>query len=459
MSAEKEEIRKRFIQLAWPVVIQEILLMIMFDVDTAMVGRLKTAEALAAMGAMGIIGPVRWAIMAVIIGIPIGTVATVARSFGEKNEEKATAFAATSYFLTLIVGIITTIVVCVLSSRIPALFINDPEVIRQGAGYLWITFLFFIFTYASMTGASILRAAGDTRSPMIITVFSNILNIFGNWLLIFGKMGFPRLGLFGAGLSTGICKAVEGSLMTLLIFSPLSKVRLKPSSFRLVNRSTIRTLLKISIPASSEPFFVNSGFLVFTKIVASMGTYAVAVNRIALAVESLSYMPGHAFMTTCTTLVGHKVGEGSAKGVKHVVKHSMKVSVSVMSGVGLLFLIFPRLLANIFTNDKEVIATAAMCLMIGAAEQPFMGIVQILKGAFHGSGETKTPVILGAIGVWIPRLFFSYFLAIHLNMGLAGIWIATTIDWITRAGLYIWRFRVHQKKLNLTLKPVSITAK
>jgi len=455
MGTQKEEIRRQFMQLAWPVVIQEILLMIMFDVDTAMVGRLN-AEALAAMG---IIGPVRWAIMAVIIGIPIATVATVARSIGEKNQEKATAFAATSYFLTLIVGIITTIVVCSLSHAIPGVFINDPEVIRQGAEYLRITFLFFIFTYASMTGASILRAAGDTRTPMIIMVFSNILNIFGNYILIFGKMGFPRLGLYGAGLSTGICKAIEGSLMTLYIFSPWSKVRLKPSSFRLVNRSTIKTLLKIGIPASSEPFFVNSGFLVFTKIVASMGTYAVAVNRIALAVESLSFMPGHAFSTTCATLVGHKVGEGSAKGVKHVVKHSLKVSVSVMGGVGILFLLIPRLLANIFTNDKEVIASAALCLMIGAAEQPFMGIVQILKGAFHGSGDTKTPVILGAIGVWIPRLILSYLLAIHFGLGLAGIWIATTVDWMTRAALYIWRFRVHQQKLNQTLRPVPLTAK
>ena len=452
MSAEKEEIRRRFIQLAWPVVIQEILLMIMFDVDTAMVGRLN-AEALAAMG---IIGPVRWAIMAVIIGIPIGTVALVSRSVGEKNQEKAAAFAATSYFLTLIVGIITTIVVCGLSGRIPAVFINDPEVVRQGAGYLRITFLFFIFTYASMTGTCILRAAGDTRTPMIITVFSNILNIFGNYILIFGKMGFPRLGLYGAGLSTGICKTVEGSLMTVYIFSPWSRVRLKPSSFRLVNRSTIRALLKISIPASSEPFFVNSGFLVFTKIVASLGTYAVAVNRIALAVESLSFMPGNAFSTTCATLVGQKVGEGSAKGVKHIVKYSMMVSVSVMSFLGLLFLTIPHLLANIFTNDKEVIAKAAVCLMIGAAEQPFMGMVQIMKGAFHGSGNTKTPVILGAIGVWIPRLILSYLLAIHFGLGLAGIWIATTVDWMTRACLYFWRFRAHQQKLNETLKPITL---
>ena len=447
MDSEKREIRKKFLRLVWPVIIQNFLLMLMFNIDTAMVGRLNEVS----LAAMGIIGPVRWAIMAIMMGIAVGTVATVARAVGEKNREKAASFAATSYFVSLFLGILTTIVVCLVAFKIPAVFIDDEAVVFEAGRYLRITFLFFSFTYASLIGASILRAAGDTKTPMIITALSNILNIIGNYILIFGKLGFPALGLYGAGISTGICKTIEGSLMTLYIFSRKSAVRLRISSFRLVTKSTVRRLLKISLPASSEPFFVNSGFLVFTKIVATLGTFAMAANRIALAVESLSFMPGHAFSTTCATLVGQKLGEGSSKGVEESVKQSLKVSISVMGGFGLLFLTIPHLLARIYTNDREVIAIASVCLMIGAAEQPFLGIVQILKGTFHGAGDTKTPIMLGAIGVWGPRIILSYVLAIYLGWGLIGIWIATTTDWITRAGLFFWRYRKHQQKLNQTL--------
>ncbi|MBN1902961.1 MATE family efflux transporter [Candidatus Sumerlaeota bacterium] len=448
MDPEILEIRRKFLKLVWPVLIQDFLLTLMFNIDTMMVGRLNEV----ALAAMGIIGPVRWAIMAIMLGVSIGTVATVARSVGERNPEKAVTFAATAYVVSGALGIVTTTIICLFAYRIPAIFIGDPEVVREAGKYMFITFLFFIFNYASMIGASVLRAAGDTQTPMVITVFSNLLNICGNYLLIFGKMGFPALGLYGAGISTAISKAVEGVLMTSFLFTRWSIVRLKPSSFRLVSMQSIRHLLKISIPASTEPFFVNSGFLVFTKMVASLGTFAMAANRIALAVESLSFMPGHSFSTTCATLVGQKIGEGSPKGVEASVKQSMKVSVMVMSSIGLSFLVIPHLLCRIFTDDPKLIALATICLMIGSLEQPFMGIVQILKGAFHGAGNTKTPVILGAIGVWGPRLFICYTLAIRWEMGLAGVWIATTVDWITRACLYIWKYREHQRMLHETLK-------
>ena len=447
MGKESREIRKKFIQLVWPVIIQNSLMMLMFNIDTAMIGRLDEAS----LAAMGIIGPVRWAIMAVMMGIAIGTLATIARSVGANEWDRAERFAATSYFLSLFVGIVTTVAIATFAFRIPAVFIDDPDVVREAGKYLRITFLFFSFTYASMIGSSILRAAGDTRTPMIVSVISNILNIAGNYILIFGKFGFPALGLYGAGLSTGICKCFEGILMTGYIFTRRSVVRLRPSSFRMINRTSIKELLKISIPAGSEPFFVNSGFLVFTKIVAQLGTFAVAANRIALAVESLAFMPGHAFSTTCATLVGQKIGEKSPSGVKKSVKQSLTVSLVTTICIGLVFLVFPHYLCMIFTNDKKIIAMAALCLMIGAAEQPFLGMSQIFKGAFQGSGDTHTPIYLGAIGVWGPRVCLSWFFGLYLGIGLPGIWVATTLDWITRSSLYYWRYRVKMRKLRQKL--------
>lgn len=432
MNRHAREIRKQFIHLVWPVIIQNFLHMLMFNIDTAMVGRLNPV----ALAAMGIVGPVNWTIMMVAMGLSVGTVATVARSWGEKNMEKTVAFAATSYLMGILVSLIVSALVVPLCFKIGGVFIDDSDVIRESGRYLRIIYIFFIFTNISLVTSSILQAAGDTKTPMVINGFCNMLNVLGNYVLIFGKWGFPSLGLFGAGLSTGICKAIEAVLMTIFLFSPLSRIRLRWASFRMVSKKYIRDLLKVSIPASTEPFFVQSGFLVFTKIVAGLGTFAMAANRIALAVESLSFMPGHAFSTACATIVGQKYGERSARGIKLAVRQSMKVSLTVMSAIGASFLIMPGLLSRIFTDDVKLINLASICLMIGAAEQPFIAMVQILKGTFQGTGDTKRPIIYGSIGVWIPRLFLAYFLAIYFKMGLAGIWIATTGDWMVRAALY-----------------------
>jgi MATE family, multidrug efflux pump len=452
MDAEAREIRRKFTRMVWPVIIQNILLTFMFNIDTAMVGRLHEES----LAAMGIIGPVRWAIMAIVMGVAIGVVAIVARSVGEKNMEKARTFGATAFVLGIFAGIYITFIVSMFAFKIPTLFTSDKIVIEEAGRYIKITFLIFPLTVSSIIGANILRAAGDTRSPMVITVFSNLLNIFGNWLLIFGNWGFPHLGLYGAGVSTAISKSIEGILMTIYLFTPWSKVRMSISSFRSISMDTLNTLLKVSLPASAEPIFVNLGFLIFTKMVASLGTFAMAANRIALAVESISFMPGHAFSTTCATLVGQKMGEKSAAGIDKSVKHSLTVSVIVMGGLGLVFLIFPTYLAKIFTNDPKLISAAGICLMIGAAEQPFIGMSQIFKGYFHGSGDTVSPIYIGAIGVWGPRLVLSYLLAIYFGLGLTGIWIATTADWITRAFLYFIIYRKKSRKMHAELKPATV---
>ncbi len=447
MDLEAREIRRQFIHLAWPIVVQNFLFMLMFHIDTAMVGRLDEVS----LAATGLIGPVRHTIMAVVMGVCIGTVATVARAVGERNFAKARSYAASAYVVGLVMGLAATIAIQIFSRQITGFFIDDAYVVREASDYLRMTFMFFVFGYFSMIGASIMRAKGDTKTPMIVSGIANILNVGGNYIMIFGKLGFPALGLYGAGISTAMCKVFEGAVITFLVFHRGGSVRLAWSTFRRVSTKRVGELLKVSIPASAEPFFVNTGFLVFTKIVATLGTFAMAANRIAITVEALSFMPSDAFSSACQTLVGHKMGERSPRGIELVVRRALMVSLTVMSTMGLLFLFIPGYLARIFTNDPTIASIAAICLMIGAIEQPFMGFCHIIKGTFQGTGDTRTPIYLGAAGVWVPRLILSYLLALHFKMGLTGIWIATTADWIVRAILYFIVYRRRQAHFYRTL--------
>jgi len=442
MEAHPKVIRRKIFNLAWPLIIQNFLYTLMYFVDTLMVGSLGAVV----LAATGITGPVMWFLSAILMSIGIGTVAMVARSVGEKNVLKARTYAATAYLLGIIGGLIITVIGVVFSEQIAELFTKDQRVVSETAGYMRIVFCSFVFNYISMIGSSILRSAGDTRTPMKITVFTNILNIIGNYIFIFGKLGMPALGLQGAGLSTAICKVVEGYLISAHIFSERSVLRLYPENFKMINYESIRQLLRVSLPAAFEPFVVQSGMLVFTRIVTSLGTIAMASHRVAVAIESLSFNPGIAFSMACATLVGQKLGEKSERGVRQIVKQSLIIAVAIMSCFGIIFFIFPSFLARMFTDNKSIISNTTICLMIGAFEQPFLGAAMVFRGAFQGAGETKTPVYIGAVSVWGPRLILSYLLSIKFELGLAGIWIATTVDWMCRTILYAWRYHHHKHK-------------
>ncbi|HQH11934.1 MAG TPA: MATE family efflux transporter, partial [Candidatus Sumerlaeota bacterium] len=152
MNHHAREIRKQFIHLVWPVIIQNFLHMLMFNIDTAMVGRLNPV----ALASMGIAGPVNWTIMMVAMGLSIGTVATVARSWGEKNQEKAASFAATSYIMGIFMSVVVSACVIPFCFKIGGLFIDEAEVIRESGRYLRIIYVFFIFTNTSLIASSIL---------------------------------------------------------------------------------------------------------------------------------------------------------------------------------------------------------------------------------------------------------------------------------------------------------------
>ncbi len=442
MDAHPKIIRRKVISLAWPIVIQNFLFTLMIFVDTLMVGRLGEV----ALAATGIAGPIMWAISSILMAIGIGTVATVSRSVGEKDFNKARIFAATSLVMGIIGGIIVSIPGALFSYRIVGLFIKDTSVIWESGSYIRIIFYSFVFNDISMISSSILRASGDTRTPMKVTILTNCLNVIGNYILIFGKFGMPALGLQGAGLSTAICKVIEGFLLTSHIFSKRSVLRLYTNSFKLISRDSLRTVFKISLPASLEPFLVRTGFLLFTRIVTSMGTLAIAAHRIAVAIESLSFMPGLAFSMACATLVGQKIGERSESGFRQSIKQSLLIAIFVMSSFGLLFLLIPGFLARLFTSEKNLIASAALCLMIGAFEQPFLGASMVFRGAFQGAGDTKTPLYVATLSVWGPRLVLSYLLGLQFGLGLAGIWIATTVDWLCRTILFFWRYNIQKHK-------------
>jgi putative MATE family efflux protein len=433
----KKDMRRTVFALAWPVVLQNFFWTLMFFADTAMVGRLGEV----ALSAVGIAGPLLWSTSVVVMAVGIGTMATVARAIGEGNRPKAQVNAATGLLLALVGGAILTAVIFIFAEPLIRIFMERPDVVLECRFYFRTIVVAFVFSFLGMIASSVLRAAGDTRTPMIVTIATNILNIVGNYVLIFGKFGFPEMGVLGAGIATAIARIAEGLLLMMHVCSSRSAVYIRLRSFLQISKESIWRVVRISLPAAAEPLGVHTGFLAFMAIVARLGTTSYAAHRVAIAVESLGFMMAEAYVAVTAALVGQSLGAKRKELAEMATRESMKVGFFLMSIVGLVFLFLPGHLARIVTDDRALIEFAALCLMIGAAEQPLMVISGVFKGAFQGAGDTKTPAIVGAISVWIIRVPAAYFFAIIMGWGLTGIWVTTVLDWAIRSVIYFFIYR------------------
>ncbi|MBI4834939.1 MAG: MATE family efflux transporter [Planctomycetes bacterium] len=432
--------RKTVFQLAWPVVIQNLLMTLMMYVDTFMLGRYDQTS----LAAMGVNRPLLMAIRLILMAIAVGTLATVARAFGEANSTnkdltKTRQQIATSLWSAVLIGLVVSSFGALLAPQLISLYIDkniQPELWIEAVSYFKIVISAFGFTYIFMVGASILRACGDTRSPMLISLYANLFNIAGNYCLIYGNFGFPRMGIEGAALSTALADVIEGVMFIILIFSKRRVINLKVPSLFKVQWENFKTLFKVSFPAMLEPAILQFGMLIVYSMVTGFGEIAIASHMIVLSIESLSFMPGMGFSIACGALVGQYLGAKRIDLAQSAYRESLKIALLIMTSMGLMFVLIPDYLVRIFVDaDKsyEVVKLAALCLVIGAIEEPFIALAMIHQGTLRGAGDTKSTAYVAFIGVWLVRLPVAYLFAIILKMGLVGIWLSMPIDWVARS--------------------------
>jgi len=442
MNEEKNLVRKAVIKLAWPVMLQNLLMSMMFLSDTIMLGRYENASL--ALAAVGLSGPVNMLIRMTLMSVAIAATAMVARSFGEKNEAKTQANAATALTVGVILGGIISLMGAFFARHIIAFFTDPASTLyEQAVTYLSITLSAFVMNYLYMIGTAVLRGAGDTKTALKITIFANIMNIIWDYILIYGKLGFPAMGVKGAAIATFGCSILEGALiLAYMFFSRKSPVQLSIKVFGLVSWQALKTLRQISMPAAFEPIITHAGNLLFIKIVAGLGQAALATHHVIMRIESLSFMPGMGLSVATAALVGQYLGARKPELAHLTSRQSIKFAWIVMGFLGALFFCFPSFIIGIFTQEKEVITLGIYCLMIAALEQPIMGYAMIHLGTFRGAGDTTTPLYINIVGVWMVRLPLAFLFVDVFGFGLNGIWLTMPIDWLVRSIIY----KIYYKK-------------
>jgi len=422
--------------LAWPVIVTYAFESLVGLVDTLMVGRLGAAS----VAAVGVGAQVLSGVNVAMMAVGTGTLALVARHWGAREFRQAEDTLAQSILTAFALSLLIILPVMIWAREIVLAFDVDTAVADAGEGFVRTVML-------SVPGAAILfmianglRGAGDTRTPLAIGFTVNVVNVIGNYVLIFGKFGFPALGVVGSATATTIA-FTTGALLGLGLLASKTVVMRLHSGHILPRPETIRRILAIGYPAALEQLFMQFGFFLYYRFAARYGTSAVAAYFIGVRILAMSFLPGFGFAAAAGTLVGQNLGARRAELAERSGWDATRLSIYMMSALGLVIVVLARPIAAMFIDDPEVIADAVMFIQVLGAAQPLMAIDFTLGGALRGAGDTRFPLWSVLIGFYLCRLGFAYTVTYVLDLSLFWLWFALVGDYIARAVLKGMRFR------------------
>lgn len=439
------DLRRRVIALSGPALVEMFLMSLIGMADMIMVGRMGS-QGPAAIAAVGLTNQPMFFIQAAFMALNVGATAIVARSIGARDRATACNATRQTLIVTIVMGLMTSLLGILISHSVIVLMGAEEEVIPLGTLYMQIVSAGMIFATITMAISAALRGAGDTKTPMKVNVTANIVNVIGNYLLIYGNFGFPRLGIAGAAIATSFSRFVACIMVLRVIYSGHFILHLSLKDSYRPDFPLIKRILRVGVPAAIEQFILRGGQLVFVRVVSSFGTVVFAAHQIGMNIQSLSFTPGQAFSIAATTLVGQGLGAKKTALAEKGAMEARRLGMIVSGCTALMFIFFSRQIASLYTSDPAVISRSAMVLKILALVQPAQSTQFILAGGLRGAGDTKWPLYSTFIGIWVVRVALGYFFAVVLNLELLGAWMAMAMDQLARAAIIYARFKAGKWK-------------
>lgn len=423
--------------LAWPVMLEQVMASLTQIVDMVMIGHLGPV----AVAGIGLSFQPFFFVFAVFSGLAVGTTALVARHTGAGRGEEAGHVAAQSVLVALLLGLALLIPGYVFADDLVRLMGAEPDVVQVGAVYIRFIVPGGVFMLLAMLLGGALRGAGDTQTPMRVGILINISNVVLNYVLIFGRLGFPALGVKGAAIATSVSRASGGLILLGLVIAGRAGLSFRAASLRRLDFPVIRRTLAVGVPAAGERIIMGGAQILYARIVASLGTVAYAAHAIAMNAESVAYMPAMGFATAASTTVGQSLGSDRPETAERYGWECGRTAMVFMGAMGLVLLAIPHLLMRLYTTDPEVIRLGSICLRIMGPAQVAQAAGFVFGGALRGAGDTRRVMYITIAGVWTGRLGLCALLILRLGVGLGGAWIAMASDWVIRSSLLIARFR------------------
>lgn len=463
------------LRLALPLIVAELGWMAMEIVDTIMVSRLpNSTEAIGAAGLGGILFYVP-AIFAA--GLLFGLDTLVSHAYGARRLDECHRWLIQSLYI-----VATLTPLCIVAIWQMPLILNrtqtlDVSLLQQTT----------VFMHALMWSAAplllyfafrrYLQAMDKVNIVMIALLIANVVNLVGNWALIYGHLGMPALGIAGSGWATVIARSTMALILLGYIIyydrkhhisildilrgrageggSPSASIRsyprlafpgLRPDAKR------IRELLRLGFPVAFQILFEVGVFATATYLAGRLGVIPLAAHQITLRTASVTFMVPLAISSAAAVRVGQALGRRDLPGASRAGWTALFLGVSFMTAAAVVFVVFPRAIARVFTTDETVIQTTIALLFVAAVFQIFDGLQIVASGALRGAGDTRTPMLTSLVAYWVLGLPLGYYLGFARGMGVVGVWVGLCVGlMIIGVGMLWWWGR----KIGLLSSPAS----
>jgi len=420
-----------------PVTLGTLTFTLLTVVDTAMLGRLGAVP----LAASGVAGVLFFAITFPISGVSIGVQTLTARRFGEGNLPRCGEVLNTGALLSILLGLPFVIGAPWIARLLASFSSSDPAVLAASEVYLHYRFLGTAFMMINFTSRGFFAGIGRTRHQFFGAALTTATNILLDYLLIFGRAGFPELGIRGAAIASTIALGVGALYYTLVLvigrdYHPRFAVFRRPW----FTSTWLRPIVRLSIPVVLQRLTSNGAWSIFFLIVARIGTVELAASNVIRSIYHLTIMIGVGLGTAAAALVGQNLGAGDPDRAEELAWEAVRLASWTMMIGGLLFLFAPSFVFRIYTGDAAVIGIGRLPLILLGFVQGFAGIGLVLTQALQGAGNTRFVMLMefGCVALYLPTV---YLLGLHTPLRLVGAWTGEYTYWIVLAAVASWKFR------------------
>ena len=435
--------RSDILTIALPSLVELVLTSLTSMADQIMVGRLPGQLGVQALSAVGLCMNPKVILMTALMAINTGTTAVVARYRGMGNQEKANQTFKQSLIFNIFLSAIMMVIGVVFARELIGLIAGNgisETTVEYAVTYFRIQMYGFIPLMMTNTVTSTLRAIGDSKMPMVYNTIANVVNLFFNYGLIYGKLGMPEMDVAGASLATVIGQCVAFVIAMYIMFSKKRYVYLDFKEKTGYNKTIMSNVLGIGLPSMLEQLCLRIGIIIYSRIVASLGDIAYATHMVCMNIQSLTFMSGMAFQNSATTLMGQSLGRRRLDMADNYTRMTRNISFWISCVIGVILALFGGQIVNIYNSTPEIVEMGGKLLAIVAITQPFQSSQFVTTGALRGAGDTKYPAVVIFICTLIVRSVLGYIFVIQLDMGLIGAWFAIVVDQLLKTAMIFARY-------------------
>ena len=432
------------LSLSLPAILAQLTSIAMQYIDAAMVGSLGAA----ATASIGLVSSSTWLVGGCCIGVAAGFYVQVAQLIGAGRNRNAENVLRQGLKTVLLIGALVSLIGLAVSSRVPVWLGGKEEVLGNSTAYFRIYCISVPFILIRQMSNGMMQSTGDMKTPSILSSMTCLLNVVLNMLMIFKARSVDisgihilipgvGLGVIGAGLASTLSEALIALTSLYFLTVRNRKISLKSRGSWKWRRHTVATAAKIAVPLSLDQFFMCGAYVAGTRIVASLGTVAVAANSLAITAESLCYMPGYGIGAAATAIIGQTIGAGRSDLTKSFSRISVYLGMLLMALTGGIMYICAPFIFSVLTVSREAAVLGTQVLRTELIAEPLYGASICCAGVFRGAGDTLRPSVMNLISMWCVRIVPAIFVV--PRMGLVGYWLCMAFELCFRGIVFLIR--------------------